>query len=371
MGVAERLVRGWLEQADITIGGTRPWDIQVHDPRLFQRVVLRGSLGVGEAWMDRWFDCPALDQAIERLFRAGVGGQISTWSRLPNTLSAFLFNMQKASRAAQVGERHYDIGDDLYRAMLDRRMIYSCAWWGGGAADLDRAQEAKLDLIARKLSLEAGMKVLDIGCGWGGAAAWYAEHYGVSVTGVTVSKHQWEHARKTWAEFKVDFHLQDYRDIAGHYDAVYSIGMFEHVGYRNYRMFMDVVRRCLQPEGLFLLHTIGGSASVHAADPWVHRYIFPNGMMPSARQLTKAIEDRFVLEDWHNFGPDYDRTLMTWHKNFLTAWPELAPRYGERFRRMWEYYLLASAATFRARRNHLWQVLLSTGRRREGVVRHR
>ncbi len=371
MGAAEHLVRSWLEQADIAIGGDRPWDIQINDPRLFRHAVLRGSLGVGEAWMDRWFDCVALDQMYERLFNASIGGRVSAWSRLPGKISALFFNMQKASRAFQVGQRHYDIGDDLYRAMLDQRMLYSCAWWGSGALDLDRAQEEKLDLIARKLSLKPGMKVLDIGCGWGGAAAWYAERYGVSVTGITVSKHQLEYARKTWAGLDVEFSLQDYRTIKDCYDAVYSIGMFEHVGFRNYRLYMDVVKRCLKPGGLFLLHTIGGSRSVHSADPWISRYIFPNSMLPSARQLTTAFEGCFVLEDWHNFGPDYDRTLMIWHRNFLAAWPELAPRYGEHFRRMWEYYLLVCAAAFRVRRNNLWQVLLSAGDRRGGVSRYR
>ena len=370
MGAAERLVRSWLEQADVAIGGSRPWDLQVHDRRLFRRVLLRGSLGVGEAWMERWFDCAALDQMFERLFDAGVGGRVSAWSRLPGALRALLFNMQSRARAFQVGQRHYDIGNDLYQAMLGPRMLYSCAWWSGGAKDLEQAQEKKLELIARKLSLQPGMKVLDVGCGWGGAAAWYAQHCAVHVTGITVSKEQLEYARKTWSRLDTEFHLQDYRDIDGHYDAIYSIGMFEHVGLRNYREYMNIVRRCLRPDSMFLLHTIGGNHSVHNAEPWINRYIFPNGMIPSPRQLTAAIERNFVLEDWHNFGPDYDRTLMSWHQNFVAAWPQLAPRYGERFRRMWEYYLLLCAAAFRTRHSNLWQVLLSTGRRR-GAARHR
>jgi cyclopropane-fatty-acyl-phospholipid synthase len=153
--------------------------------------------------------------------------------------------------------------------------------------------------------------------------------------------------------------LQDYRQIDETFDRVVSIGMFEHVGVKNYPTFMRVAKRCLAPDGLFLLHTIAGKYSVAKTDPWIQRYIFPNSVLPSARQITASAEDLFVLEDWHSFGSDYDKTLMSWYHNFEAGWEALKSRYGDRFYRMWKYYLLACAGSFRARDNQLWQIVFS------------
>jgi cyclopropane-fatty-acyl-phospholipid synthase len=344
--------------ADVRFDGERPWDITVHDPRLFRRIAAQGSLGLGEAYMDGWWDCERLDELFDRLLSAQLDRRASMPRLLALAMRARLTNPQRASRAFEIGRHHYDIGNDLYRRMLDRRMIYSCGYWRD-AGDLDAAQEAKLDLVCRKLQLAPGQRVLDIGCGWGGAAAFAAERYGVEVVGVTVSERQVELARETCAGLPVDIRLQDYRDVDERFDRVYSIGMFEHVGSRNYRTYFEVVRRCLPEDGLSLLHTIGSSVSVTTTDPWIGRYIFPNSMLPSAQQIGGAIERLFVIEDWHSFGADYDTTLMGWHRNFAAAWPELRERYGERFGRMWRYFLLACAGSFRARKNQLWQIVLS------------
>jgi cyclopropane-fatty-acyl-phospholipid synthase len=276
-----------------------------------------------------------------------------------------ILNRQGPSRAFEVGRRHYDLGNDLFRVMLDRRMMYSCALWET-ADTLDDAQEAKLDLICRKLRLEPGMRVLDIGCGWGGLARYAAESHGVRATGVTVSERQVESAREACAGLPVEILLQDYREIDGRFDRIVSVGMFEHVGGENYRRYMQVVHRCLEEGGLFLLHTIAGNTSVRTVDPWVRTHIFPNSMLPSAAQISTAAEGLFVLEDWHSLGPHYDRTLMAWHANFLAAWGRLSAAYDERFRRMWCYYLLSSAGAFRARSNQLWQIVLSKGGIRGG-----
>jgi cyclopropane-fatty-acyl-phospholipid synthase len=347
-----------LAFADVRIGGDRPWDLRVHDDRLYARVLAEGSLGLGESYMDGWWDCDALDEFIHRILRAHLDERVQPWTDGLRVLRARLVNLQKPSRAFQIGQRHYDIGNDLFSRMLDRRMIYSCGYWKD-AATLDDAQEAKLDLVCRKLGLRPGMRVLDIGCGWGGTARFAAERYGVSVVGITVSAEQAAHGRQRCEGLDVEIRLQDYRAVDGRFDRVLSIGMFEHVGYKNYGAFIRTVRRLLAEDGLFLLHTIGSNRSVTRTDPWTERYIFPNSVLPSARQVAAAIEGLFVLEDWHGFGPDYDRTLIEWHRNFARHWPELESRYGERFRRMWTYFLLSSAGGFRARKNQLWQLVLS------------
>lgn len=347
-----------LAKAGIEINGTKPWDITVHDERLYRRVFLQGSLGLGEAYMDGWWEVPELDLFFTRILEARLDQHQPDWTKFLSRVTHFFFNHQSRGRAFQVGEEHYDVGNDIYRAMLDQRLTYTCGYWQE-AATLDEAQEAKLDLICRKLRLQPGQHILDIGCGWGSFMQYAAERYKVRMTGVTVSKEQIALGQKRCAGLPVTFLLQDYRDITGQYDHIVSVGMFEHVGYKNYRTFMEVAERSLKNEGLFLLHTIGHNEPTVDIDPWIDRYIFPNGMMPGFRQLAAAFENLFVMEDWHNFGADYDRTLMAWHANFSRSWPQLQKKYGERFFRMWQYYLLMSAASFRARRNQLWQVVFS------------
>jgi cyclopropane-fatty-acyl-phospholipid synthase len=355
---AYRVLDKLLASADIQLGGGRPWDVIVHDPRMPARVLAQGSLGAGESYMDGWWDCEQLDEMLTRAMRSGVERRLRSPRLLGTWLLAVLRNPQSRRRSYIVGREHYDIGDDLYERMLDRRMIYSCAYWPR-AADLDEAQEHKLDLVCRKLGLERGMRVLDIGCGWGGAARFAAERYGVSVTGVTVSKHQAVAAAERCKGLPVEIRLEDYRALSGRYDRIFSLGMFEHVGARNYRRYLRKVRELLAPDGLFLLHTIGSNRSGRVTDPFIEKYIFPNSMLPSMAQIARAAEGLWVIEDWHGFGVDYDRTLLAWSRNFDARWPEIAHRYGERFRRMWHFWLMASAAGFRARRNQLWQIVMS------------
>ena len=358
MSGAQRLFERLAEPADIRIGGDRPWDVQVHDERLFQRVLATGTLGLGEAYMDGWWDCDAIDDMVDRAQRADVASRIRSPLTLIRVAESKMRNRQSKHRSFAVGERHYDIGNDLYVRMLDERMIYSCGYWRN-AGDLDAAQEAKLDLVANKLGLEAGMRVLDIGCGWGGAARYFSQRFGCEVVGITVSREQARLARERCHGLPVEIRVQDYRDVDERFDRVYSIGMFEHVGSRNYPTYMRVVRRCLADgDGLSLLHTIGGLRSRRSTDPWIERHIFPNSMLPSAAQITEASEGQLVIEDWHNFGADYDPTLMAWHANLAPVWDEL-PDYDERLRRMWRYYLLTSAGSFRARRLQLWQIVFS------------
>lgn len=356
-----------LESADVRLDGGRPWDIRVHDPTLYNRILRDGSLGIGEAYMDGAWESKQLDETFHKLLSVRLNIKIKGFTKLRLLglfLSSFLFNRQSRRRAFQVGKHHYDIGNDVYAAMLDPTMSYSCGYWKD-AENLEQAQLAKLRLICDKLKLESGERLLDIGCGWGGLAQFAAENYGVEVTGITVSKEQQRLAQARCAGLPVVIELMDYRELTGRYDKVVSVGMFEHVGPKNYSTYFAAVDRVMDPDGLFLLHTIGDYDHLITTDAWIDKYIFPNGHIPSARRLGKAvIEQGFILEDWHNFGQDYDATLMAWWKNFDAAWPRFAARYDEHFYRMFKYYLNLCAGYFRSRQGQLWQLVLTKQSRR-------
>jgi len=358
----KKYIEDLLKKADVKINGKRDWDIQVHNELLYNRVLAEGVLGLGEAYMDGWWDCKKLDVFIEKVLSARLDKQVKGsahvfWS----LLWAKINNMQTKVKAKKVGEQHYDVGNDLYKAMLDKRMVYTCGYWKN-AKTLDKAQEDKLDLVCKKVKLKPGMKVLDIGCGWGSFAKYAAEKYKVKVVGITISKEQVKLAKELCKGLDVEIRLQDYRDVDEKFDAIASLGMFEHVGYKNYREYMKVVKKCLKDDGLFLLHTIAGNTSVVSTNPWLAKYIFPNSMLPSAKQITSATESLFILQDWQNFGLDYDKTLMEWYNNFVKAWPKLKKNYNNRFFRMWTYYLLICAGSFRTNslaQNQLWQIVFS------------
>ena len=471
-----RIAAELLGRAGIEINGSAPSDLRVKNPLFFKRVLQEGSLGLGESYMDGWWECERLDIFFHKVLRAGLEKQLP--HHFKDTLriaGARLFNLQSKKRAWIVGKEHYDLGNDLFSRMLDPYMQYSCGYWKE-AQSLEAAQQAKLDLICRKLELEPGMRVLDIGCGWGGLAEYMARNYQVSVVGVTISAEQqkmaqarcadldveirlqdyrdlhdsfdrivsvgmFEHvgpknyatyfevadrnlkpngrfllhtigskdlicrklelepgmrvldigcgwgglaeymarnyqvsvvgvtisaeqqkmAQARCADLDVEIRLQDYRDLHDSFDRIVSVGMFEHVGPKNYATYFEVADRNLKPNGRFLLHTIGSKVTDHNVDPWIDKYIFPNGCLPSVRHIAEASEKHFVMEDWHNFGADYDTTLMAWYERFLASWPEIADNYSERFKRMFTYYLNACAGAFRARDIQLWQVVFSRG----------
>lgn len=356
---AHRCIADLLAEVGIGLQGEQPWDMRLLEPGVPERLLAQGSLGLGESYMDGQWDCAHLDQLFHRLLlRPDLATRVRPLGLLWHHLRSRWLNLQNEHRAWQVGRAHYDLGNDFYAAMLDRRMTYTCAFWQD-ATTLDAAQEHKLDLVCRKLGLEAGMRVLDIGCGWGSFMQFAAERYGVQCVGVTISAEQAAWGRERCAGLPIEFRLADYRTLDERFDRIVSLGMFEHVGQKNYAVYMDVAQRCLDDAGLFLLHTIGRNEQGHGTDPWIHRYIFPNGELPTIAQIGHASEQRFVVEDLHNFGADYDRTLMAWHANFEAAWPRFADALGERFHRMWRYYLLSSAGAFRARDIQLWQWVLS------------
>lgn len=357
-------------KAGVRFSGDDPWDISVVDQRLYRRILMEGSLGFGETYVEGWWECERLDQLFHRLFVVDADLCIDNWTKLRllgDVLRHALFNLQSHQRAFLVGERHYDIGNDVFETMLDSSMSYSCGYWQH-ATTLEEAQRNKLDMICRKLELRPGERLLDIGCGWGGLARFAAENYDVEVFGITVSKEQQKLAQERCAGLPVTIELIDYRDLTGQFDKVVSVGMFEHVGPKNYAHFFTIVDRLLKDQGLLLLHTIGNHLTPRKLDPWIDKYVFPNGWLPSAAEIANTVEGRFLIEDWHNFGADYDRTLMAWWENFEHGWPALEEAYGRRFYRMWKYYLMSCAGFFRSRQGQLWQLVLSK-RGRSGVYR--
>lgn len=365
---AKKRVQKLLLEAGIVLNGKKPADIQVHDEKFYVSVLKDPILGLGETYVEKWWDCECLDKFFYCLLRASLSEKLRKdrqflYYRLKTKLRLLLlsgWNLQARSRAFEVGKRHYDLGNTLYQAMLDKELIYSCGYWKE-YSNLDEAQQAKLALTCEKLQLKPGMHVLDIGCGWGGFCRYAAEKYGVSVLGITVSKEQYQYAKALCQGFPVEICFMDYRTIQGGFDRICSIGMFEHVGPKNYFSYMQIAHRCLKKGGLFLLHTIGSNVSQYHPNPWIHKYIFPNGVLPSIQQIGKASENFFVMEDWHNFGAYYDQTLMAWYANFVKNWDSLKEYYDEAFYRMWKYYLLACAGAFRARDIQLWQIVFSKG----------
>ncbi|MDB5265583.1 MAG: Cyclopropane-fatty-acyl-phospholipid synthase [Parcubacteria group bacterium] len=365
MKMLQRMVTSPLEKAGIDINGDRPFDIQIHNDRIYSRVALEGSLGLGESYMDGDWDCDDLPEFFNRLLRTGADRGSSG---LTGTLFLFaqkLWNQQSITRSVRVAKQHYDLPAQFYANMLDPRMVYTCGYWAN-ATTLAEAQEAKLDLICRKIGLNAGQIILDVGCGYGSFAKFAAEKYGATVVGITLSEEQLVHGTKLCEGLPVDLRLMDYRDLpkhfkAGHFDHIVSIGMFEHVGPKNHAEYMRVLSPLLKPEGLFLLHTIGGNDH-GGSEPWIERYIFPGGWIPSLKEITSAVNGNFIIEDLHNFGTDYDKTLCAWDANFVAAWPKIKgteARFNDRFYRMWRYYLGSCAGTVRGRTTQLYQFVLS------------
>jgi|SRR5579864_874652 len=359
MSRTQKLLTSLLAIADIRVDGGRPWDIQVYDARFFGRVLTSGTLGFGESYMEGWWDCDALDEMCCRAIRARLDERFAI--RLPNIwawLTAFFVNQQTIRRSRRVGREHYDLSNDFFEAMLDPNMQYSCALFDEGD-DLAAAQLRKLEWVCQRLHLRPGLRLLDIGCGWGGLAQYAARQHGCQVVGVTISKEQFQYARRCCRGLDIEIQLRDYREVTGEFDRVVSIGMVEHVGHKNYRTYMRAASRLLNHDGLFLCQGICRNSSRGGGDPWIERYIFPNSILPSAALLLRAAEGAFVPHDICNIGPHYDPTLLAWNANFERAWPRFADRYDERFRRMWRFYLLSCAGAFRARSLQVYSILFS------------
>ncbi len=358
--ICKKIVQHHTSKLGININKEKGTYITVKNDNFYKRVILHGSLGLGESYMEGWWDTNSIDDLIFRLLRADFDKSVKGIQyKFFNHFRAKFLNLQKKSKAYEIGEKHYDRGNELFENMLDKRMIYSCGYWKD-TDNLDEAQENKLDIICKKLNLKEGEKILDIGCGWGGFLKFAHERYGVKGVGITVSKEQATFAQRACKNLPIEIRLTDYRNLKNEqYDHIVSIGMFEHVGYKNYRKFFKTVYNLLKENGLFLLHTIGTDTSIKSTDPWINKYIFPNGMLPSPYYISKAVESIFKIEDWHNFGVHYDTTLIHWFKNFDNYWTDKNNDKNDIFYRMWKFYLLSCAGAFRARNIHVWQIVFS------------
>jgi cyclopropane-fatty-acyl-phospholipid synthase len=379
----QKIIENLCAQADITINGKRPWDLQVHNRAFYDRVLADGSLGIGEAYMEGWWDADDLYTFFERILPYGRVAKAKNvgWRTGFAFLKAKLFNVQTRVQSRQLADVHYNLSNELFEHMLGPSMAYSCGYWEG-ATDLDAAQIAKYEMICRKLQLEAGERLLDVGCGWGGFAKYAAEKYDVEVVGVTVADEQARYARHACRGLSVKIVSCDYREFdcrehGGLFDKVTSIGMIEHVGYRNYRTLSAKIEASLRERGLLMLHTIGSNVSMESADPWLTTYIFPGGVLPSMQQLGEAAEDLLVLHDFQNIGVHYTPTLRAWNVNFETYWsnsqgeahrPQI---WGseETFYRMWRYYLLSCAADFAIGDSQVWQLVYAKGHLPDGYTR--
>jgi len=358
---SKELVLRLLDLAEIELNGPAPSDIQVHDERFYQQVVRDRELGLGETYQQGWWSAERLDQVVAKVLAVHLAGQLrSSRQLMALAFRARLMNRQNLQRAAVNASAHYDIGNDLYERMLDKRMVYTCGYWKE-ATDLESAQEAKFELICAKLDLEPGMKLLDIGCGWGGLAQFAAERHGVHVTGISPAAEQVAVATERCAGLDVSIRQLDFREVRGTFDRIVSVGMLEHVGPKNFQAFFDANAELLTPDGIVLHHTIGSNATRNYTDAWFDKYIFPGGVVPSMEQIGASTLGDWALEDVHNFGPDYDTTLMAWYHNIEERWDEI-PHYDEHFRRTWRYYLLSSAASFRVRNLQLWQFVMRRSR---------
>lgn len=361
----EHTLQKILETSGITINGNAPYDIHVLDDRFYKRVLLNKSLGAGESYMEGWWSCKQLDELFFRITRhIDTDVVCKNWQTFLTRVTNFLINKQTCRRSRKVAQQHYNLDNGLYRHMLGESMAYTCAYWQN-AKTLDQAQHDKFDLVCKKIDLKPGDHVLELGCGWGSFAKFAAENYGCRIVAVNISSEQIAYAKESCKNLPIEFHLCDYRDCTTYnphqikFDKIVSIGLCEHIGYKNYRRFFQIARSHIKEDGLFLLHTIGRNTTAKIVDPWINKYIFPNGFLPSIKQLGSNMEHIFILEDLHNFGSDYDKTLMAWKNNFDQHWAELSNRYNEKFYRMWTYYLLSCAGTFRARNMQLWQFVLS------------
>jgi cyclopropane-fatty-acyl-phospholipid synthase len=349
-------------------------DIIVNDERFYDKVFKDDSLGLGESYMLGWWDAGdiSLDEIFYRISKADLKSKLNELSyytkikMISLVIYNYWFPVNRIEDSKIIALQHYDLGNDIYESMLDP-MVYSCAYFKNSSDSLSQAQVNKMELIAQKIDIKSGMKILDIGCGWGELAK-YLSLSGAFVDAITISEQQYKYAVEYFGNDHAKFYLTDYRTFNPEYqyDAIVSVGMFEHVNSNNYKEFMKIVHKLLKPKGIFLLHTIGSNITTTICDRWINKYIFPNSALPSLAQIANSSEKIFAIEDVQNLGPHYDKTLMHWYYNFSMNFNDVNMKRDvpltQEFYRMWTFYLLSCAGTFRARGLQLYQIVMTKER---------
>ncbi|QFS81311.1 Cyclopropane-fatty-acyl-phospholipid synthase [Roseivivax sp. THAF40] len=372
----------WPDGRETRYGADAPprAHIILKEPSIVRQLCLRPVLALGEGYMDGRIEISDddLHPLLALLQRARQrGGRMPRWLEIANdvklAMSVFLQRNSPISARRNVAH-HYDISDDLYRLFLDADMQYSCAYFTDPGMSLEDAQAAKKAHIAAKLRLEPGMRVLDIGCGWGGMALTLARDHGVEVTGVTLSRnqHATAQARAEVAGLsgRIDIRLQDYRHVRDSFDRIVSVGMLEHVGRPQFRTYFGKVAELLQPGGIALVHTIGLSRRPTPTSPWIDKYIFPGGYVPTMSDLAPEIERANLwMADIEVLRGHYARTLHHWRDRFEAALDQVREMYDERFVRMWRFYLVACETAFEEQHQGVFQFQLSHAQQAVPVTR--
>jgi cyclopropane-fatty-acyl-phospholipid synthase len=359
-------VETFLNECEIQIDGANQGDIIVKDDRFYSMCINYGELGFGESYMYGYWDSKNL---YETLYNGIKNCHKVSYMNLNSIafnryFNNMFYNNQTIDKASADVQAHYNKGNDLYERMLDKtNMQYTCGFFQD-TNDLETAQIQKLNIIAQKLNLKPGEKLLDIGCGWGNLINFMTTNYGVKGIGITISSEQLKFCKEKYKDNKnAEFLLIDYRNIPDDmkFDKIVSVGMFEHVGKKNFEEYFDIVYKHLNDDGLALIHTMGQQSKMinaTAHSEWIDKYIFPGGEIPDWEDLSKIISKRFFIHDWHNFGKYYARTFEAWYNNINKRWNEI-PNYNEEFRRMWNFYLVSFIVNFDLCRLLLFQILIS------------
>ena len=359
--IFKAIVTRFFKRAGIECDGSDPGDPQIRDPRFYRRVLFGGSVGLGDSYMEGWWECERIDLFIEKLLRSGVSDGVPRFDDWVLKLVSRIVDRQDRVRSLRVAKEHYDNSPEFYVGVLGEKakyIFYTCAFWKDPNESLEEAQLNKADMLCQKAGLKPGMTILDIGCGWGGFLAYAADTYGTEGIGLSISEPQIEYARQRYSDPRIDFRLQDYRDFKDKADAVVSICMIEHVGPRHHREYFQRAYDALAENGRFALQCILSKAKSSMSDPWLDKRIFPGGNLLMMDQLKSATKGLFDIVHEEFFPDDYVRTLTAWCDNMRALRDTIVARYGIEHFRMYEYYFMMCAGGFRSGRITVGQFVL-------------
>lgn len=346
-----------------TISTNNNPDIIVNNNNFYTKLLKHGEIGLGESYVDKDWDSNNLEETLYNLIINQKKIENAIIKNSPNLIIKKLLDIPSDIFSTDNTKNdikfHYDIGNKLYENMLGKSMLYSCAYFYKQGLSLDEAQYAKLDLIAKKLNLKEGMRVLDIGCGFGTAAIYLSKKFNVNILGISLSKEQINYFNSIYTGTQVQVIYKDYRELTrehnNSYDCIYSIGMFEHIGINNHIDYYNKCFKLLKTNGTMLIHTIVSNKRLYSHNSWITKYIFPGAELPHISDFTKKYTDNWLLQDLQCIGKSYSKTLLAWKKNINDS--SVFNNYDDKFKRTWNYYLLLCSAAFRAREITVFQLV--------------